>query len=205
MATTNHDILTTSERLKRIDNILRTIRSGKTTIKNAQKIYDNFQREGGYLVWANVWQYVQGELDNGAAMLAHADTMLGELLTASVDDASDTYRTNFTFQAKWRVGEGGVYALDFATASDTIQVLSRPGQDIADAFSDGGVATNDDGTVLKSGDIVFIDGPTLSGNYGYLTVSACTANTLTISTNLQDETCTTTGAEMYLYRRSLDT
>lgn len=205
MATTNHDVLSTKERIDRIRNIISICQQGERAAKNAEVIAQRMYKNTGYTVWSNIWQYVQNQLDASADLLTDAETMLTELLTASVDDASATYRTNFTYKGKWEVGKGGIDGITIVGGgTNTITCYYEDGTVIADAFNDGGVATNDDGTVIKSGDQIYISGAATAANNGPHTVTACTDSTITVSTSMTGETISGSGY-VELVRRSLDT
>ena len=179
------DILSTTERIRRLKNAISDLRLSIQASKNAEKIYQELIRQTGYVDFEEAWD----EITYKTGIANTAATSASATLT-------DMISTQFVFQYKWVIGTAGIegFYFDPSATPDEITIISNETHDVAKPFGDS--------VVILENDKLLVEGVNEEDNLGILTVAASpTSTAIKVTDSLTLETCSNAGASITLIRR----
>jgi hypothetical protein len=177
------DIYKTTERLKFLEVARKAVEASIRESKEAQRVYNTLVGNSNYFDYDILWSTVNDILTSAGTKAQQAITALEYLVD----------KTGFIFQYEFEIGKNGITAITFSTTDDNIGFDSA--NDGLTNFTKLGA-----GKIVAAGDLVLVDGST--SNDGVWTVdSDSTDSTIAVTGDLVNETCTTSGAKVTVFRR----
>lgn len=174
----NYDVLSTTERVKKIEAIVRELQLCKRSCMDAQKIFDVERKNAVIHDWLTMWDEIEDVLDNARAHAGTANQLISNLTTFD----SPLYK-NFAFQYEWRVGWGGIRAIEFS-GTDTIKFLQE-------GYTSNYIDSVPTGEVTAD-DLILIENAEDGGNNGLHTISSVTASSIVSSSTFVNNAADTT-------------
>lgn len=182
-----YHILTTEERLRRIQSAISDIRGAISSAKSAEKSFGNLQKQRGYVDHNPYLLEIAAKLEVSDTLITDAVSILGELI---FDD------TGFIFAYKWVIGKAGIDGFYFDTSAtpDEITIISSTTGGVGNPFGNP--------VVLADNDKIIVSGT--EDNDGIYTVATGpTSTAIPVDEALTLETCSNVGASITLIRRTI--